>query len=271
MGIHTTGSGGEQGTGVRMTINHRVLDRVSSHHEDVEALARSYRVDREPAVLDRIVAAFEPTVRLVAHRNRWTGEPMDDLVQVAHLGLLAAAERFDPERQVLFHTYAVATMTGMLHHHHRSVLQFTVPRSAQDMHSVCRSAVERLTATLKRTPTTDEVAAHVGIGKHQVSDALAIDNVFHPVSLSSAAREPEGTSCVDDGGLESTADRAEIHDALTALPDRQRTILFLHFFDGRTQSEIGAELGISQVQVSRLMSAALVSMRTRIAAPVSTR
>jgi RNA polymerase sigma-B factor len=245
-------------------------DRLSP--DAVERLALEYHEDRRPEIRDRIAASFDWLVVLCANHARWHDEPVDDLAQVARVGLLAAIERFDPGRGVTLHTYAERTMVGTIRHYHRSALQPKVPRSLQDLNASCRSAVERLTNSLNHTPTAAEVAEHVGVDDTDVTAALAVDNLFHPVSLSTTSSGDATTTLedrlsIDDFRIESIGERAEIHDALISLPSRQRTILFLHFYDGRTQGEIGARLGISQVQVSRLMTAALEVLRDRVAPP----
>lgn len=241
----------------------------ADEHQRHEELVRSYRRNPQPEVLDRIIEAFEWDVRLIALRTRWPHEPLDDLAQVARMGLLAAIQRYDPERGVTFRTFAEATMVGMVRHHHRGALQVRVPRAVQDLHTACRRAVDRLTGTLQRVPTIAEVAADTGLGEPAVEAALIIDQLFRPVSLSSRSSDDGDRALdeligIDDADLESAAERSEIHDALATLPHRLRTIVFLHFYDGRTQTEIGATLGISQVQVSRLMAKALAAMRDEV-------
>ena len=245
--------------------------------DDVEHLAVAYHHDRRPEFRDRIAASFDWLVMLCANHARWHDEPIDDLAQIAREGLLAAIERFDPARGVTLHTYAETTIVGTIHHFHRSALQPRVPRSLQDLNTTCHRTAERLTASLHHTPTEAEIAENIGISRADVAEALAVDHLFHPVSLSSAPGGDAATAFDDqliddhlitqDLGLESTAERAEIHDALISLPSRQRTIIFLHFYDGRTQAEIGVRLGISQVHVSRLMTAALTSLRERMPPP----
>ncbi|HYN33595.1 MAG TPA: sigma-70 family RNA polymerase sigma factor [Ilumatobacteraceae bacterium] len=238
--------------------------------DDLEQLLRSYHTDRRAECRDRIAESFEWLVMRCANKERWHDEPIEDLAQVARIGLLQAIERFDPDRGVTLHTFAEATMVGTIHHYHRSALQLKVPRPVQEMNVTCKNAVERLTASLKRVPTTAEVAEHVGLGRAEVADALAVDHLFHPMSLSSSDDNDtmlESYLGENDLGLESIPNRAEIHKALTSLPSRQRTILFLHFYEASTQAEIGAHLGLSQVQVSRLMTAALDTLRHRVSPP----
>lgn len=241
--------------------------------DESELLVRSYHDDPQPADLDRIVTSLDWMVRAVARRAQWHDEPIDDLTQIARMGLLAAIDRFDPERGVAFHTFAHATMMGMLQHHHRNALQMKVPRGVQDLNAACRHAVEQLTATLRRVPTVAEVAHTVGVPEREAADAMAVDVLFHPVSLSSSNGDDDNEGDTldarlggDDIDLERTADRTHVQHVLTTLPSRQRTIVFLHFYDGRTQAEIGAQLGISQVQVSRLMARALAAIRQQVAA-----
>jgi RNA polymerase sigma-B factor len=240
--------------------------------DDVEQLAIAYHEDRHPDIRNRIAESFDWLVVLCANHARWPDEPIDDLAQVAREGLLAAIERFDPTHGVTLHTYAETTIVGTIRHYHRSALQPKVPRSLQELNSTCHRTAERLMASLHHTPTEAEIADNIGIGRADVAEALAVDHLFHPMSLSiapggDAAAALDDHLITEDHGLESTADRAEVYDALISLPSRQRTILFLHFYDGRTQAEIAVRLGISQVHVSRLMTAALASLRERMPLP----
>jgi RNA polymerase sigma-B factor len=254
---------------IRHVADARRRPDVADDLAELDELVRAYCADHRPDLLDRIVESFDSVVHLVAHRVKWHDEPLDDLMQVARIGLLAAIERFDPARGVAFRTFAEATIVGVLHHHHRSALQLRVPRGVQDLNTACHGAVERLAASLKRMPTSAEVADDIGVDVFDVLQAMAVDQLFHPVSLPSSSsdeRDPDLRERLGrlDALLESADDRAEMQTALAALPSRQRTILFLRFYEGWTQTEIGTHLGISQVQVSRLTSQALTLLRSQV-------
>jgi RNA polymerase sigma-B factor len=195
-----------------------------------------------------------------------SGESLDDLVQVANIGLLHALEHFDPSFGVKFRTYASATMSGVLRRHYRTTWRVRVPRRLQEMHlHVCR-AVDDLTSQLRRSPTTAELAAHLDLDVEDVLEALELGWSRRPSSISGPVgdRGAAASLAADDPAVEQVDDRVDVERLLAMLPPRDAAILRMRFYEGSTQSEIGEQIGLSQVQVSRLIRGAL----TRLAATV---
>lgn len=219
---------------------------------------------REP-----LVAQFIGLVEFLARRFRNRGEPLEDLVQVGTIGLLKAIDRFDLEREVEFSTYATPTIVGELKRHFRDKgWAMRVPRRLQELHLELRKIVGFLGQELGRSPTIAEIAEAANTSEEQVLEGLEIAQAYNFTSLDA----PIGT---EDGGSTSFADQlGEEDDALTnleyraslapemeKLPERERTILYLRFFKGLTQSEIADKLDISQMHVSRLLNRTLMKLR----------
>lgn len=221
--------------------------------------------------LDTIMSEFDWLAVACARRLQRRGESIEDLEQVAREGLLGAVTRFDPNRGVAFKSFAWATVLGSLRHYYRARWQVRVPRGLQEMHLSALRAIEELTAAAGRAPTVEEIAAQTGMHREDVLLALDAGHAYRVESLDQAPDDHQGHASRErvlahvDEPLESTADRVDLHEMLAALPPVQRTILVMLYFDGKTQSEIGACLGISQVHVSRLMRAALADLRERAA------
>jgi RNA polymerase sigma-B factor len=198
-----------------------------------------------------------------AHR----GESRDDLVQVARVGLVNAVNRFDPERGLAFSTFAVPTIEGELRRYFRDkTWAVHVTRRVKDNARVVASAVDDLTATLGRTPTVAEIAERTTLDDEEVLVALDAHHLHRGVALDDRDDEDVHQSGarlgVVDRGYEAAEARTVVGDLLAALPTaRDRRIVELRFVDGLSQSEIAADVGVSQVQVSRLLRANLERMR----------
>jgi RNA polymerase sigma-B factor len=196
---------------------------------------------------------------------RRRAEPLEDLVQVANIGLLEALDRFDPSFGVTFRTFASATVTGVLRRHYRNSWRLRVPRGLQELHLSVSRAIETLTVDLRRSPTVREVAAHIGASEDAVVEAIGAGSNFWPLSLTySVDGEPlNGTPLTQHDDLERVDATIDVHTLLESLPERERTVLKMSYFENRTQSDIAEHLGLSQVHVSRIMRAALTSLRSR--------
>lgn len=201
-----------------------------------------------------------------ASRFARRGEPRDDLVQVALVGLVNAVNRFDPARGLLFSTFAVPTIEGELRRHFRDkTWSVHVTRRVKDASRAVASAVDDLTAALGRTPTAGEVAARTDLRQEDVLEALDVLSLQRGVPLEQGDGDDlhEGAPLgVDDRGFASAEARTVLADLLGALPtERDRLIIQLRFVEGLTQSEIARHIGVSQVQVSRLLRTNLDRMR----------
>ncbi|HSJ72073.1 MAG TPA: SigB/SigF/SigG family RNA polymerase sigma factor [Acidimicrobiia bacterium] len=237
--------------------------------QDQEALELfSRRADADAR--RRIVEIYDPLAQRLASRFRGRSVDRDDLIQVARFGLINAINRFDPDRGVKFTTYAGRTIIGELKHHFRDhAWSLRVPRSLQNLWLEVSRAVDPLTQSLGRVPTITEISEYLAVPAEDVLEALDAGSAFSVGSLDQPVGD-EGGSVVGDliGSLDAALDladeRSSIAEHLRALPDRERTILYLRFYEGRTQSEIAQEIGVSQVHVSRLVSKVIEQLRDAI-------
>lgn len=219
----------------------------------------------------RIVETYDPLAARLARRYRGRGEPLDDLVQVARLGLVNAIDRFDPDYGVQFATFATRTIIGELKRHLRDkTWAVRVPRSLQERWLETSRAAEDLTHKLGRSPTISEIAEHIGASKEDVLEALDAGSAYTAGSLDTPVHEDGGASVADmlgasDGRLESAGEWAALTEAVEQLPERERTILVMRFFQDRSQSDIADELGISQMHVSRLLRRSVDELREILA------
>lgn len=233
---------------------------------DVNELILRVQNDGDSSALDELMETFDWLALSCARRMHRRGEPMDDLEQAAREALLGAISRFDVERGVPFRAFAWATTVGVLRRYYRSRWQLRVPRGLQELHLAAVRAVEELTAAAGRSPTLDELAVHLNVDREDVLLALDVGNAYRAASFDDTSVRGDtgpGDRAVGalDEDIENTVDRTRVQAMLASLPPRHRAILVMRFFEGRTQLEIGETLGISQVHVSRLMRAALASLR----------
>ena len=217
---------------------------------------------------ERLIEMHLPLVRYFARRYAGRREPLDDLVQVGCVGLVKAVDRFDLRRGVDFSTFAAPTILGELRRYFRDATWAVhVVRDLQELSMAVSRAVTELTGQLGRAPTVREIADRVGHSEEQVLEALDCAAAYRADSLEAPARE--GVTLGDTLGAEDPRLLdVELHESLTpalsALPMRERRILQMRFFGGMTQSQIGAELGISQMHVSRLLARTLAQLRERL-------
>ena len=214
------------------------------------------------ALRQHLVEAQLPLVHHLAQRFRGRGEPYDDLVQVGTIGLLNAVDRFDPERGS-FTGFAVPTILGEIRRHFRDRgWALRVPRRLQEMGRQVSEARELLTQQLGRSPTVQEIAKHLEADPDLVLEALDTAGVYATVPLPSTPEEGEMAPLgFIDSGLELVEQRATLRPLLARLPARERTILALRFVRGMSQSQIAAEVGVSQMHVSRLITRSLAVLR----------
>jgi RNA polymerase sigma-B factor len=218
---------------------------------------------------DQLVEMHLPLVEYLARRFAGRGEPLDDLIQVGTIGLIKAVDRFDIERGVEFSTYATPTVVGEIKRHFRDKgWTVRVPRRLQELRAALSSATSELTQALGRAPTVAELASKLKISEEEVLEGLESANAYTAVSID-ANDSDGGLSVADtlgeyDEALEGVEYRESIKPMLDSLPARERRILMLRFFGNLTQSQIAAELGISQMHVSRLLARTLAQLRERL-------
>jgi RNA polymerase sigma-B factor len=222
----------------------------------------------DPEAREELAREFLPLAEYFARRFSGRGEPVDDLTQTASLGLLNAIDRFDPDRGVPFSTYAAATIVGELKRHFRDRgWALRVPRNVQETAILVNRTVSTLWQDLGRAPTVSEIATSADIAEDDVLQALDALQAYTTDSLDAPAGDSTTTAAESIGGedrsFELSEDWLSLAPALRDLPERERTILYLRFFEGRTQTEIAEEMGISQMHVSRLVSQSLEKLRNR--------
>jgi RNA polymerase sigma-B factor len=220
-------------------------------------------------VRDALVEQHLPLVEHLARRFRNRGEPYDDLVQVATIGLIKSVDRFDAERGVEFSTYATPTIVGEIKRHFRDKgWAVRVPRRLQELRLSLTLATSELSQRNGRAPTVTELASQLGISEEEVLEGLESANAYSTLSLDAGDQSSDDdavavvdTLGVDDEGLEGVEYRESLKPMLERLPPREKRILMLRFFRNMTQSEIAAEVGISQMHVSRLLARTLAQLR----------
>jgi RNA polymerase sigma-B factor len=258
MGQTYRGDGGSVSRGDRVRIE-----------EDRQLLIR-YQRDGDERAREELLARFMPLARQLARRYERANEPLDDLLQVANIGLVKAIGRFDPERGTAFSSYAVPTILGELKRYFRDVgWAVHVPRGLQERVMAVNQAVARLSRTLPHSPTPAEIAAETGLTHEEVLEALEAAVAYDSVSLDTPRNsdgDDDGDSYADmlgaeDERFELVEYEASIGPALRALPDRDRIVLHLRFVEDMTQSDIAERIGVSQMHVSRLIRRALERLR----------
>lgn len=219
---------------------------------------------------DRLVEVHFGLVEMAARRYRDRGEPLDDLVQVGSIGLLKAIDRFDPSRGLQFSTFAVPTILGEIKRHFRDqTWSLRVPRRLRELSVQLRPAREALHQELGREPTAAELADAMGVDQDEILQALESARAYASLSLETP-RDISGQGSLadtlgeDDRDIAMMLTRESLRPALDALDPRERQIIVMRFFGHRTQSQIGEALGISQVQVSRLLTKTLEQLRREL-------
>ena len=217
---------------------------------------------------DELVERFMPLARQLARRYQRASEPLEDLIQVASLGLVKAIDRYDTERGTAFSSYAVPTILGELKRYFRDVgWAVHVPRGMQERVMRVNTTVEALSRHLGRSPTPAEVGAEIGATPEDVLEAMEASGAYEASSLDAPrANDAEGDSYADSIGADDDAyEQVEymetIAPTMRALPERDRIVLKLRFEEDMTQSEIAERIGVSQMHVSRLIRRALTRLR----------
>jgi RNA polymerase sigma-B factor len=220
---------------------------------------------------DRAIEAWLPLARHLANRYSGRGEPTDDLVQTATVGLIKAVDKYDPDRGVDFAGYAIPTIIGEIKRHFRDrTWSVRVPRRLQELRLAITEANSTLTHTLGRSPTVADIATHLGITDEDVLEGLEGARAYNATSLSTPINADGTTELADtlgneDHEYELAETRVALGPALATLGDREQRILTLRFYGNLTQSQIADQIGISQMHVSRLLTKALTKLRGHLA------
>lgn len=245
----------------RTAVSARLLEQAARETDPVE----------RKRLQDEVVVLHMGLARAIAARYRGRGIADDDLTQAAAMALLKAARNFDPTRGVEFLSYAVVTMKGEVKRQFRDYgWMVRPPRPIQKLQSDVSRADSELTHKLGRSPKVSEVAAYLDVAEEDVLEALSADGCFTPTSLDTPVGS-EGSGVLgelipgDDSAMSEAEARVMLTPAVRALPEREREVLYLRFFKQQTQAQIAEEIGVTQMQVSRILSRVLVKLRGQLA------
>lgn len=240
--------------------------------EKTRELFRRFKEEGDMDAREKLVMSHLNLVRFIANKFKNRGEPIDDLIQVGYLGLLKAIDRFDPSRGLEFTTFATPTIMGEIKRHFRDKgWSVRVPRRLQELSAKVNQATDTLTSQLQRSPTIAEIADYLDATVDEVLEAMESSSAYSSVSLEapSGSDDDDTPSVIDryateDSDLAFTDDRIIIEEALASFSPRERDVIEMRFLKGMTQIEIAEKLGISQVQVSRLLRRTLKKIQDKI-------
>jgi RNA polymerase sigma-B factor len=227
-----------------------------------------YRLTEDRRLRNELIEHYTRLAEFLARRLANRGEPIDDLRQVALVGLLKAVERFDPHRGLQFSSFATPTITGELKRHFRDRgWAVRVPRRVQELHLQLDRTTATLSQELGRPPTPAEIAERAGVTEEDVLEGMEAGGLYRLASIDGQADDdvpsPAARLGESDEELEAVDDRVLVESLLDALPEREQRIVYLRFYEGLTQSEIADEVGISQMHVSRLLVKSLDLLASR--------
>lgn len=239
--------------------------------ERTRQLFKRYKLRGDEDARDQLVTSHLNLVRFLAYKFKNRGEPVDDLIQVGTIGLIKAIDRFDIERGLEFTTYATPTILGEIKRHFRDKgWSVRVPRRLQELSAKVNQATDELTQILQRSPKIDEIAAHLGVSVDEVLEAMESGEAYSSVPLETDnSGDDDAPSVIDrygeeDKQLSGSDDRIVLHEVLSGFTPKEQEVIRLRFIDGLTQIEIAKHMGISQVQVSRLLRRTLKRMQEKI-------
>ena len=245
--------------------------RLAAERELFERLHDADASDAEQAgVRDELIETHMPLVHHLARRYADRGEPIEDVTQVATIGLIQAIDKFDPDRGSAFSTYAVPTILGAIRRHFRDATwSVKVPRRVQELRGKIDAAHDALAQELGRSPTVAEIATRADVDPADVLDSLALSRARStaPIDAASDGEVPLADTLGDlDASLTDIENAETIKRLLTTLSEDERTVVTLRFFDGLTQTQIAERVGVSQMQVSRILTQSLEKLRAGLSA-----
>jgi RNA polymerase sigma-B factor len=227
-----------------------------------------FRKNEDRRLRNQLIEHYTRLAEFLARRFANRGEPLDDLRQVALVGLLKAVERFDPCRGLQFSSFATPTITGELKRHFRDRgWAVRVPRRVQELHLQLDKTTATLSQELGRSPTPVEIAQRTGVTEEDVLEGMEAGGLYRLASIDNEPDEDAASPSVrlgeEDKELDAVNDRVLVEHLLEVLPAREQRIVYLRFYEGLTQSEIAEEVGISQMHVSRLLGRSLDLLQSR--------
>ncbi|TMR17002.1 SigB/SigF/SigG family RNA polymerase sigma factor [Nonomuraea turkmeniaca] len=254
-----------------MAVQEYVLEEMTAEELLAEMAKEETPDSSKERLRERIVEMHRPLAMEIARRYRYRGEPLEDLLQAAYVGLMKAVNGFDPSLGHAFRGYAVVTMTGEVKRHFRDrTWAIRVPRLYQERRSELNRLVADLSQDLGRSPTVAELAAKMNITEEDVLLTLDASAAYSTLSLDAPLGTDDDAASLgdvipeDDDTLSTMVDREAVKPLIDALPSREKHILLLRFFGNMTQAEIAAEFGISQMHVSRILRKVLDQLRTEL-------
>ncbi|GAA3656200.1 RNA polymerase sigma-B factor [Lentzea atacamensis] len=231
-------------------------------------LAQTPEGPSRDALRDRLVTEHLPVAQHIARRFGHRGEPHEDLVQVATVGLINAVDRFDPDRGSDFLSFAVPTIMGEVRKYFRdSSWSVRMPRRLKELHLAINAGTSRLSQQLGRAPTPSELAEHLGLSRDEIHEGLAAGNAYQSASLDDMLMSEDSSISLgstigeEDPEIAMIEQREALHPLLQKLPERERKIVIMRFFGNMTQTQIAQKVGISQMHVSRLLAKTLRQLR----------
>lgn len=261
---------GQDAQSVQQATHHDAQDRSGARAMFIELRGLKDGSPEYAELRNKLVRMHLPLVEHLARRFRNRGEPLDDLTQVATIGLIKSVDRFDPERGVEFSTYATPTVVGEIKRHFRDKgWAVRVPRRLQELRLALTTATAELSQQHGRSPTVHELAEKLAISEEEVLEGLESANAYSTLSLDVPDTDDESPAVADtlgaeDEALEGVEYRESLKPLLEDLPPREKRILLLRFFGNMTQSQIAQEVGISQMHVSRLLARTLAQLREKL-------
>ena len=252
--------------------DHAFAGRAAWDKDRTRELFERYKNKGDASARDQLVMNHLNLVRFLASKFKNRGEPVEDLVQVGTIGLIKAIDRFDPERGLEFTTYATPTIMGEIKRHFRDKgWSVRVPRRLQELSSKVNQATDELTNQLQHTPSVEEIAEHLGTSVEEVLEAMESSSAYSSVPLEGggSSDDEEAPSIIDhyateDADLAASDDRIVLEQAIADFSPREQEVIRMRFVDGLTQVEIAERLGVSQVQVSRLLRRTLRRLQDKI-------
>ncbi len=245
--------------------------RLAWDKDRTRELFRRYKEEGDEEAREQLIESHLNLVRFLASKFKNRGEPLEDLVQVGSLGLIKAIDRFDPDRGLEFTTFATPTIMGEIKRHFRDKgWSVRVPRRLQELSAKVNQVTDELTSELNRTPTVEEIAARLDTSVDEVLEAMESSTAYSSVPLEGGTTDDEDAPGIidrfatEDEDLVSSDDRMVIEETIAGFSPREQDAIRMRFVEGLTQVEIADKLGISQVQVSRLLRRALKRVQERL-------
>ena len=245
--------------------------RLAWDKDRTRELFRRYKEEGDEEAREQLIESHLNLVRFLASQFKNRGEPLDDLVQVGSLALIKAIDRFDPDRGLEFTTFATPTIMGEIKRHFRDKgWSVRVPRRLQELSAKVNQVTDELTSELNRTPTVEEIAACLDTSVDEVLEAMESSSAYSSVPLEGGTTDDEDAPGIidrfatEDEDLVSSDDRMVIEETIAGFSPREQDAIRMRFVEGLTQVEIADKLGISQVQVSRLLRRALRRVQEKL-------